>query len=263
MSTLERARRIVGDASALLVCAGAGMGVDSGLPDFRGPEGFWRAYPPYRSLGLDFVSLANPRWFRSDPELAWGFYGHRMHLYRDTVPHDGFHVLRAHAATRPHFVFTSNVDGQFQKAGFDEVAEVHGSIHALQCLRGCGIVDAAPFVVTVDLTSMRAQPPLPACPRCGALLRPNVLMFGDGGWDSQRSDAQLSRLQRFLTSAKDLVVVECGAGTAVPTVRHMSERLLASGAALIRINLRESDGPPGTCSLAMGAKEALLALLRD
>jgi len=65
--------------------AGAGMGVDSGLPDFRGDEGFWKAYPPMAKLGIRFSSMANPRWFESDPELAWGFYGHRLNLYRATV----------------------------------------------------------------------------------------------------------------------------------------------------------------------------------
>ncbi|HWM60415.1 MAG TPA: hypothetical protein VNO83_21500, partial [Pseudonocardia sp.] len=70
------------------------MGVDSGLPDFRGPEGFWRAYPPYRRLGLGFTDLADPVHFVDDPELAWGFYGHRLALYRCTTPHAGFAVLR-------------------------------------------------------------------------------------------------------------------------------------------------------------------------
>ena len=58
------------------------MGVDSGLPDFRGTQGFWRAYPLYAKLGLDFASMANPRWFTTDPAFAWGFYGHRLELYR-------------------------------------------------------------------------------------------------------------------------------------------------------------------------------------
>jgi hypothetical protein len=80
-------------ADALLITAGAGMGVDSGLPDFRGNEGFWRAYPAFAKLGLRFDELANPRWFASDPSLAWGFYGHRLNLYRTTTPHDGFAIL--------------------------------------------------------------------------------------------------------------------------------------------------------------------------
>ncbi|NIJ10111.1 NAD-dependent SIR2 family protein deacetylase [Saccharomonospora amisosensis] len=91
---LDRAAELISSASALLVCAGAGMGVDSGLPDFRGDEGFWRAYPPYARLGLSFVELADPEHFTTDPELAWGFYGHRLSLYRETTPHEGFQLLR-------------------------------------------------------------------------------------------------------------------------------------------------------------------------
>ncbi|HQP37085.1 MAG TPA: Sir2 family NAD-dependent protein deacetylase, partial [Polyangiaceae bacterium] len=73
----EAAAEAIHQADALLITAGAGMGVDSGLPDFRGNQGFWRAYPAYADLGLSFVSLASPGWFQRDPRLAWGFYGHR------------------------------------------------------------------------------------------------------------------------------------------------------------------------------------------
>ena len=115
---LSRAAALIRESDALLVSAGAGMGVDSGLPDFRGPEGFWRAYPPFRKLGLRFEELASPRWFSDDPPLAWGFYGHRMNLYRATAPHAGFGILRrlAEEKERGAFVFTSNVDGHFQRA---------------------------------------------------------------------------------------------------------------------------------------------------
>ena len=71
-------------SEALLIGAGAGMGVDSGLPDFRGKEGFWKAYPPLAKLGIRFEEMANPKWFQDDPDLAWGFYGHRLHQYRNT-----------------------------------------------------------------------------------------------------------------------------------------------------------------------------------
>src|SRR5262249_12032094 len=117
---LDRAAAAIAGADAILIGAGAGMGVDGGLPDFRGPQGFWRAYPPYERLGLNFVALANPRWFTDDPELAWGFYGHRMGLYRRTSPHEGFDILRRCVERMPRagFVYTSNVDGHFQRAGF-------------------------------------------------------------------------------------------------------------------------------------------------
>ncbi len=131
---IDWAARVVRVRRALIVSAGAGMGVDSGLPDFRGTQGFWKAYPPYAKLGLDFAAMANPRWFATDPALAWGFYGHRLHLYRQTTPHAGFAILKDWAARMPEgcFVVTSNVDGQFQCAGFDpeKIVEVHGTIHA-------------------------------------------------------------------------------------------------------------------------------------
>src|SRR5439155_19501480 len=132
---LQAAADAIRAAEALLIGAGAGMGVDSGLPDFRGPEGFWKAYPPFR--GRQFAELSTPHWFRTDPALAWGFFGHRLNLYRAATPHAGFANLRGWVERPPlgYFVFTSNVDGQFQKAGFpeDRLLECHGSIHYLQC----------------------------------------------------------------------------------------------------------------------------------
>lgn len=79
---VKRAVQAIRDADALLVSAGAGMGVDSGLPDFRGTQGFWRSYPALAKLGLSFEEMANPAWFQENPHLAWAFYGHRLHLYR-------------------------------------------------------------------------------------------------------------------------------------------------------------------------------------
>ena len=266
---LDRAAELLAGAEALLICAGAGMGVDSGLPDFRGDEGFWRAYPPYQRLGLRFVELADPVHFDRDPELAWGFYGHRLDLYRAATPHDGFALLRrwGSALSGGARVFTSNVDGQFQRAGFagEHVAEVHGSIHHLQCLAPCGdqIWPADDLQVKVDPDTMRAVGELPTCPDCGGLARPNILMFGDYDWIPERSQRALDALvawRRGLRGAQ-LVVVELGAGNAVPTVRRQAELASAGTGALIRINPREPEIRHGRgVSLPMGALEALTAL---
>lgn len=279
---VARAASVIASAGVLIVSAGAGMGVDSGLPDFRGDEGFWRAYPPFRALGLGFADLANPRWFATDPGLAWGFYGHRLALYRETVPHEGFALLRRWASRAGRsFVFTSNVDGQFQRAGFDEarIVECHGSIHHVQCTRECGMPlhDAAGIAIDLDPGTLRARPPWPACPRCGGLLRPAILMFGDGSWDSSRTAQQEAHLAAWLEETEaeqarggDLrgwVVVECGAGAAVPTVRGFSEGVArAYEATLVRINVREPAVPATRhargphVGLAMGALEALRAI---
>lgn len=134
----QSAAELISEADALLIGAGAGMGVDSGLPDFRGNEGFWKAYPFLGEARMAFAEVANPRAFERDPALGWGFYGHRLALYRRTVPHEGFQILRQWAGKMPlgARIFTSNVDGQFQKAGFSEsqIHECHGSLHYLQCM---------------------------------------------------------------------------------------------------------------------------------
>ena len=269
-AALFLAARAVDEAEALVVTAGAGMGVDSGLPDFRGPEGFWNAYPAFRELGLRFEQLANPDWFFDDPALAWGFYGHRLMLYRRTVPHEGFATLLGWAAEKPHgaFVFTSNVDGQFQKAGFPEsrVVECHGSIHHLQCLRSCGepIRSAAGFDLDVDEATCRARKPFPTCPSCRGLCRPNILMFGDMGWDDSRTDAQHATLGTWLGSVTGpLAVLEFGAGTNIPTVRMFSERAArAPRRTLVRVNPREPRLGAGLAgvSLPLGALAAIRAI---
>jgi NAD-dependent SIR2 family protein deacetylase len=168
---------------------------------------------------------------------------------------------------RGGFVYTSNVDGHFQRAGFDpeKVYEVHGAIAGMQCLSGCGvgIFSSESYTLSIDLETMRAIPPLPACPECGGMARPNVLMFGDWGWDSSHSDSQQQRLASWLSSivGSRLVIVECGAGTAVPTVRFTCEDIAHRyRGKLIRVNVREADVPSGHISLAMSALAALRAL---
>ena len=267
--SLNLAAEAITNAEALLITAGAGIGVDSGLPDFRGDEGFWRAYPPLKRLGISFVNMANPIWFKRDPELAWGFYGHRLGLYRSTDPHDGFRILRewGKECTNGFFIFTSNVDGQFQRAGFDgeRILECHGSIHHLQCTARCSneINSAAGFEVSVDDETFKAAPPLPSCSACGALARPNVLMFGDWGWLPERTSVQEGRFSSWVSNLGDarLAIIEIGAGTAVPTVRMTSEQLARrSGATLIRINVREPQVPGDHIGIAMGGLEALVEI---
>jgi NAD-dependent SIR2 family protein deacetylase len=266
---IYRAAAAVSKADAVLITAGAGMGVDSGLPDFRGDKGFWRAYPPFERLGVSFVDMANPAWFVRDPELAWGFYGHRFQLYRDTEPHRGFGVLKRWAENLRYgpFVFTSNVDGHFQRAGFDgdRVIECHGSIGHLQCTEPCSseIWTADELEVEIDMETFRAATELPECPHCGALARPNVLMFGDWHWIPGRTADQERRFSEWLASAAgpDMVVIELGAGSAVPTVRMTSERVASRcGATLIRINPRETQVTYGHIGLAMNALEAIEAI---
>ncbi|MGD8313455.1 MAG: Sir2 family NAD-dependent protein deacetylase [Syntrophobacterales bacterium] len=266
---LKRAADIINNAGGLLICAGAGIGVDSGLPDFRGTEGFWKAYPLIAKLGISFAEMANPVWFQRNPKLAWAFYGHRLNLYRETTPHKGFRQLLQIGEQKPggYFVFTSNVDGQFQKGGYStsQIEECHGSIHYFQCVRPCGddIWDARDINVIVDEDRFEALEPLPRCENCGNMARPNVLMFGDWSWVAARTLSQRKRLAMWLKtlSSKNhsLAVVEIGAGEAVPTVRNQAEHLVRDyRARLIRINPRDYQVPDKThVSLPLGGAQAV------
>ncbi len=169
---------------------------------------------------------------------------------------------------RPHgyFVFTSNVDGHFQKAGFapERIVECHGSIHHFQCAASCNdeIWDADGETVNIDESTFRALEPLPKCRNCSALARPNILMFGDWWWLGHRTEAQQERFSKWLSklgkSSAKLAVVEVGAGRAVPTVRYTSERVLERiNGTLVRINPREADAPSGQIGLPFGAAEGI------
>lgn len=267
---IERAASLIEQADTLIVAAGAGMGIDSGLPDFRGKDGFWRAYPALRDAGIDFHTIASPSAFRSSPELAWGFYGHRLALYRQTMPHYGYTLLRHWGERMFHglSVFTSNVDGQFQKAGFDQahIHECHGSVHHLQCLHPCceEIWTADGFWPDVDAQTCRPRNPLPVCPHCGNVARPNVFMFGDYDWVDRRSAAQGNSQDVWLSGVTRPVVIELGAGSAIPTVRHFSQRMIHQfGGRLVRINPAECSVPTRwDVGLRMGAADGLASIAR-
>jgi NAD-dependent SIR2 family protein deacetylase len=279
---LRQSAEWIRQAKCILVTAGAGMSVDSGLPDFRGPEGFWRAYPAFKKLGKKFEEMSNPEWFEKDPKVAWGFFGHRLQLYDRTIPHRGYHIIRswqklptgttqsgqtttaatpADAPSKSMFVYTSNVDGAFEKVGFrpDQIAECHGAGTRLQCTdEGCAIKHGpwktpADFRVDVDMETVTASPEtMPHCPHCGRLARPNILMFGDMTCDIRVMDQQEEEFERWKRKAKrvcreglgDFLVIEIGAGTYVPTIRWTSEKTTEElEGRLIRVNLRDAFFP--------------------
>ncbi len=253
-NSFKKAAQAIKNADALIITTGAGMGVDSGLPDFRGNSGFWKEYPTISHLGISFSEMANPRWFDENPKLAWAFYGHRYNLYNETIPHKGFNLLLETGQSKHYgyFAFTSNVDGQFQQAGYSDkyIEEVHGSINHLQCSTPCTseIWKATNLNIKIDKQLFEAKKPFPKCPKCGAIARPNILMFGDWSWVSQRSSEQNNNFNKWLNilkkeSAKP-VIIEIGAGRAVPTVRIKSERLSEDfNTTLIRINPRDYQAP--------------------
>jgi NAD-dependent SIR2 family protein deacetylase len=262
---IPRAAELIAQCDGLIITAGAGMGVDSGLPDFRGKHGFWRAYPYLASLNITFQDIANPEAFVKNPKRAWGFYGQRLALYRKTNPHKGFLYLRAMTKHLKGgaFVFTSNVDGHFQKAGFreDKIVECHGSIHHMQCQNTCDqqIWDATEFKPQYsEHLELNSDFECPVCPTCGGVARPNILMFGDWYWIERRTQLQMARFHEWRYTVKNPVIIEIGAGKAIPTVREFGEDFEVP---LIRINPVDAEVTrSGDVSLQMGALEGIKAI---
>ena len=144
------------------------------------------------------------------------------------------------------------------------IVECHGSIHHFQCIACCTeqIWEADGEAIEIEGSSFRAQNPLPKCKNCKRLARPNILMFWDSLWLSSRTEGQHEGFSNWLNelrvaSAK-VVVVELGAGSAIPTVRHTSEQVAGRlHGKLIRINPREAEVPNGHIGLTLGALEGI------
>mmetsp|Transcript_66793 Transcript_66793/g.186363 ORF Transcript_66793/g.186363 Transcript_66793/m.186363 type:complete len:378 (-) Transcript_66793:105-1238(-) len=285
---LARAAEAILGCDALLFTAGAGMGVDSGLPDFRGTTGLWSD----RDVAMTYEEMSNDKWFFEDPAFAWGVNYTQIEMYRTTAAHDGYATLLKWATTlgKSWFVFTSNIDGMFEKAGFaaEKVVACHGDMHHLQCtkdFRECPSVneDRSDEVWTadcipsglgseIDPAVLRFRDPaiLEAsyfrCPRCGRLARPNVWFCADKHYVPRQSacalrDVYLKWLWALQERGARLVVVECGGGLAIPSVRVEGEDAVegcGEASLLVRINPSDCKVPAEKAvGLPFGALEGL------
>ncbi len=249
-TALQRAKTMIQEADAILITAGAGIGVDSGLADFRGNEGLWKAYPPLKKAGYKFTQVESGYLFNKNPKLAWGFYGHRLNLYRKIEPHHGFQLLYdlVKAKNNNYFIFTSNIDGHFQKAGFDttKIYEIHGSIEYLQCINNCNnkIFDNYLKTVDVDMETLCTND-IPYCKSCYKVIVPNILFFGGTVFNEKRVKEQNKRFLQWLSDVQNLkvVILEIGAGNTVPTIRDFNDSYSRryENFNLIRINPLENE----------------------
>jgi len=156
-NALRKARQVV-------ALTGAGTSAESGVPTFRDAQtGLWAKYDPQE--------LATPQAFRRNPKLVWDWYAWRRELVAVAEPNPGHFALAKIERLVPQFtLITQNVDSLHQKAGNIAVIELHGNISRIKCYEEDKIVD-------------HWQEPdgdgLPRCPRCGGMLRPDVVWFGE------------------------------------------------------------------------------------
>ncbi len=237
IAKMETVKALLSGARHVAVLTGAGVSAESGIPTFRGADGMWRG-----ELAED---LARPETFARNPELVWEFYNWRRSLVAQCQPNPAHHALAALEQRVPEMeIVTQNVDGLHQQAGSEHVIEMHGSLWRLQCTR------------CTHFEETRAElPPLPECSRCGNLLRPGVVWFGE-----QLPRGVLSVALESIASADILLVV--GTSSLVQPAASFVHVANRSGAVCVEINL-EATPNTGFMDFALHGKagEILPALV--
>lgn len=210
MTDIELARDLLSRSRRVVGFSGAGLSSESGIATFRDRQtGLWARYDPHE--------LASPAGFARDPGLVIDWYSHRRRVLDGALPNDAHRAL-AERVDITHI--TQNVDRLLEKAGATNVLHLHGTIDLDRCHAGCGYREA------VDL----ADPPeLRTCPRCGGLLRPAVVWFGEPLPDRVWSDAVAA-----VKGADTLLVV--GTSGAVYPAAGLVDLARASGAAIVVVD---------------------------
>ena len=214
--TVSDLAALIRERQPCVVLTGAGISTESGIPDFRSPSGIWAKYDP-----MEYATIAA---FRRDPVKVWEFYALRFELLTTADPNDG-HLALAELERRGlvEAVVTQNIDGLHGRAGSEAVVEVHGSIRSASCLE-CG--ERVPLE---DVIAALEDAPAPPCPRCGAVLKPDVVMFGE-----LLPAAAIDRAVELSQRAGLLLVV--GSSLEVYPVAGLPLETLAAGGELAIVN---------------------------
>lgn len=214
------------DASALarlipahqpcVVLTGAGVSTESGIPDFRSPSGLWAEFDP-----LEYASLPA---FRADPEKVWRFYRPRIAMLTEAEPNAAHRALaELERAGLVEAVVTQNIDLLHERAGTRSLVEVHGSIRTASCPACSASYPRAKVIAMLEAADA------PACTRCGAILKPDVVFFGE-----LLPAAAIDRAFELARGASLLLVV--GSALEVHPVAALPEETLRAGGRLAIVN---------------------------
>jgi len=207
----ERAR----EARHLVVLTGAGVSAESGIPTFRGADGLWRRHRA--------EDLATPEAFARDPQLVWEWYDWRRQLIATCRPNPAHEAIAALEARAQEFLLiTQNVDGLHRQAGSRRLVELHGSVWRVRCL--------AEGTLTENL-----EVPLPSLPprcACGALLRPDVVWFGETPY-------RMDEITRLLVASA--LFLSIGTSGHVYPAAGFAALARKSGARTVELNLEPSE----------------------
>lgn len=220
MGTAAELASLLRDRGPAVFLTGAGISTESGIPDFRSAGGMWAEVDPYEVASIDA--------FRRDPLRVWRWYGARIRGLLEAEPNAG-HVALAELEHAGHVraIVTQNIDLLHRRAGSREVIEVHGSIARFPCVACAG--EESLDDVLVQLETCEA----PVCTRCGAIVKPGVVMFGE-----LLPGPAIERAERLARDTGVLLVV--GSSLQVWPVAGLPAETLRAGGALAIVNLEET-----------------------
>ncbi len=211
---IERVAHRLADARRVLALTGAGISAESGIPTFRGKDGWWRKEDPSR--------LATQAAFDRDAAYVWEWYEYRRGLIAAAEPNAGHRALAAWAAAgKDVLVATQNVDDLHERAGSRDVAHIHGSIWRVRC-EECGAEHEE------HSDPLPARPPL--CEGCGGRLRPAVVWFGE-----MLPTEPLERVQEFIDDGVELALV-IGTEASFGYIQGIARLAQRAGALLVEVN---------------------------
>lgn len=202
--------RQIKDAQKIIFVTGAGISAESGIPTFRGKEGLWRKYDPMQLATIDA--------FFENPHLVWEWYEERRKNILAANPNKGHFAIADLAKHKDVIVLTQNIDGLHQRAGSKNVLELHGSIIRIKCTI-CDFKD--------NITSSFDELP-PKC-KCGNILRPDVVWFGEGLPQDVWSEAILH------AQTCDVMII-AGTSLVVSPANTLPMHAKQNGAVLIEVN---------------------------
>jgi len=194
----------------IVFVTGAGISQESGIPTFRGKDGYWRKYDPMKLASIDA--------FYDDPKLVWEWYEDRRKNILSVKPNEGHFAISQMEEFKDVVILTQNIDGLHQRSGSTNVLELHGSIIRIKCTV-CDFIDN----ITENFESLP-----PKC-KCGSMLRPDVVWFGEplpqNIWQSAIKEA----------SVCDVMVI-VGTSLVVSPANTLHVYAKQNGAILIEVN---------------------------
>ncbi len=229
----------------VLVLTGAGVSAESGIPTFRGKDGYWR--------NLDPAKLATPEAFARDPQLVWDWYRERRQLIRDAPTNAAHEAIAKLAQHGDEFLLvTQNVDDLHARAGVspEKMVQIHGNIFVTRCSRcdfsyagrggspepsGTCVVQPTNGRLRSIAATFEKDADLPRCPECHALLRPGVVWFGE-----QLPLREVQRVENFLDRDGCDVVIVVGTTATFGYIIDWALQANRNGGELIEVNPEET-----------------------